>query len=63
MCIDIVNIWFRIANGQISSTFESFLLPNNSDWVLSFHVFIQMTDKLDLSSGELSCPVTGLVVY
>ena len=26
MCIDIVEIWFRIANGQISSNFDSYLL-------------------------------------
>ena len=33
ICIDIVEIWFDIANGQISSIFDRYL-------VLSFQVFI-----------------------
>ena len=28
MCIDIVEIWFRIANGRISSIFDRVICPN-----------------------------------
>ena len=41
MCIDIVEIWFRIANGQILSVFDRVICPpNNSGGVLLFIVFI-----------------------
>ena len=58
MCIDIVEIWFRIANGQILSVFDRVIcLPYNSDKVLSFHVFhffsvysiLSNTDSKDLN--------------
>ena len=39
MCIDIVEIWFGIANEQISTVFA--ICPrHDNDGVLSFHVFI-----------------------
>ena len=34
MCIDIVEIWFGIANGQISSNFEGVICPRHA------HIFI-----------------------
>ena len=40
VCIDIEEIWFWTANGQISSIFDSCLLPHDSGRVLSFHIFI-----------------------
>ena len=41
MCIDTMEIWFKIANGQILSIFDRVIcLPHNSCGVLSFHVFI-----------------------
>ena len=30
MCIDIVEIWFGIANGQISSKFDRVICPNKN---------------------------------
>ena len=39
MCIDIVEIWFEIANGQISSKFEGSYLPETS-------IFFFSDDKL-----------------
>ena len=35
MCIDIVEIWFGLANGQISSTFDSYL-PTTRPYVLVY---------------------------
>ena len=42
MCINIVEIWFEIANGQISSFFFDRVIcpPHNSGRVLLFHIFI-----------------------
>ena len=41
MCIDIVEIWFRIANGQILSDFDRIICPRHDNGgVLSFYVFI-----------------------
>ena len=41
MCIDIVEIWFGIDNGQISSIFDRFICPpHDSGGILLFHVFI-----------------------
>ena len=35
MCFDIVEIWFGIANGQISCIFDRVIcLPHSSGWVL-----------------------------
>ena len=34
MCIDTVEIWFGIANGQISSNFDGFICPKH------VHVFV-----------------------
>ena len=34
MCIDIVEIWFGIANGQISSKFYGFIYPRHA------HIFV-----------------------
>ena len=40
-CIDIKEIWFGIANGQISSVFDRVTCPRHDNGgVLSFHVFI-----------------------
>ena len=39
-CIDIVEIWFRIANGQITSTSDRVICPPHNVRVLSFHIFI-----------------------
>ena len=40
MCIDIVEIWFGIANGQVTSVFETPL--HDSGVVLSFDIFIEI---------------------
>ena len=41
MCIDIVEIWFGIANMQISSTFDRVIcLPHDSGWVISHFYFL-----------------------
>ena len=41
MCIDIAEIWFGIADGQILSIFDRFIsLPQDIGGVLSFHIFI-----------------------
>ena len=41
MCTDIVEIWFGIANGQVSSIYVRVIcLPHDSGSVLSFHIFI-----------------------
>ena len=46
MCIDIVEIWFVIANGQISSIFDKSYLPPHKKVteyiVLLFHSFIRV---------------------
>ena len=34
MCIDIVEIWFGIANGQISSNFDGVICPRHA------HIFV-----------------------
>ena len=34
MCIDIVEIWFEIANGQISSNFDGVVCPRHA------HIFV-----------------------
>ena len=41
MCIYIVEIWFGIANGQISSVFDRVICPwHDNGGVLLFHIFI-----------------------
>ena len=46
MCIDIVEICFGNANGQISSNFDRVICPGyDSGGVLSFHVFIKFFIK------------------
>ena len=41
MCIDVLEIWFEIANGQILSAFDRVIcLPHDSGRILSFQVFI-----------------------
>ena len=53
MCIDIVEIWFGIADGQILSIFDRVIcLPHDSGRVLSFHVFIVIC--CDSKSGVLT---------
>ena len=40
ICIDIVEVWFGIANGQILSVFDTVIcLQHNNGRLLSFHVF------------------------
>ena len=53
MCIDTVQIWFGIANEQISSIFESVICPpHDNDRVLSFHIFyLMIIFMLFFSSG------------
>ena len=47
MCIDIVEIWFGIANGQITSTFDRVIcLPHDNGRVLSFHVFVYFSPSM-----------------
>ena len=47
MCIDIVEIWFGIANGQILLIIDRVTCPpQDSGWVLSLHVFILHFIKL-----------------
>ena len=46
MCICIVEIWFGIANGQISSIFDKVICPlHYVGRVLLFHVFIFLFDR------------------
>ena len=41
MCVDIVEIWFEIANGQILSVFDRVICSRyDNGGVLSFHVFL-----------------------
>ena len=40
LCIDIVEIWIKIAIGYISSFFDRIFSPRHDGWVLSFQVFI-----------------------
>ena len=40
ICIDITDIWFGIANEQISSFFKIICKPHDSSGVFLFHVFI-----------------------
>ena len=43
MCIDIMEIWFVITNGQILSIFNRVIcVPYDNGGVLSFHVFIKI---------------------
>ena len=43
MCIDIVEIWFGIANGQITPLFDTVIYPPHANvLVLSFHIFIDI---------------------
>ena len=52
ICIDIVEIWFGIANGQILSFFDrGIYLQHDNGGVLSFHVFI----LISLLPGTGSC--------
>ena len=55
MRIDIVEIWFGIAYGQISSIFDRIICPRHDNgWILSFHVFIYKDATL-FTSCLLSC--------
>ena len=52
-CIDIVEIWFQIANGQISSIFDRFLCPpQDSGGVLLFQIFILTLVMLNKFRGR-----------
>ena len=45
VCIDSVEIWIGIANGQISPNFDRVICPSHDDGgILSFHVFIAYID-------------------
>ena len=45
MCIDTVEIWFGVANGQISSITDRLICPRHDGGrVLSFHIFILMVN-------------------
>ena len=45
MCIDIIEVCFGNANGQILSTFDKVICPGyDSGGVLSFHIFIYKGD-------------------
>ena len=37
MCINIMEIWFGIANGQISSNFDGVICPRHADIFVSGH--------------------------
>ena len=50
MCIDIVEICFGIANGQISSIFDSYL-PGTCG-VLSFHVLMKREEYFPLKCAH-----------
>ena len=47
MCIDIVEIWFRIANGQISSNFDRVICPNARYYSLTFFLFSYKLSNTD----------------
>ena len=47
MCIDIVEAWFGVANGQILSIFDRLICSkHDSDGVLSFHVLLFISSSL-----------------
>ena len=46
MCIDIVEIWFGIANGQISSNFEGIICPRHA------HIFVFCFPEDNLSKCQ-----------
>ena len=57
MCIDIVEIWFGIVNGQIPLIILTVICPRQDNGeVLSFHVFIHLASALSLIfSFPVSC--------
>ena len=49
MCIDIMKIWFGIANGQTLLIFDRVICPqHDNDRVLSFNVFILRRNNKDI---------------
>ena len=47
LCLDIVEVWFGIADGRILSIFDRVIcLPQNSGRVLPFHIFIVFFQKI-----------------
>ena len=60
MCIDIVEIWLGIANGQISTIFDIIICPQrDSGRVLLFLVFICFLNQPFL----IISPGTGTVIF
>ena len=51
MCIDIVEIWFGIADGQISTVFDSYLLVTH----LYFHFWTVTLVNVNRLSPNLVC--------
>ena len=48
ICIDIVEIWFGIANGQITSAFDRVVCPPyDNGGVLTFHILFVLTLSSD----------------
>ena len=64
MCIDNVEIWFGIANGQISSIFDWVTCQQHDNGgVLYFHVFILVKKKCHIwsyVSGSMIIPYTNI---
>ena len=61
MCIDVVEIWFGIANGQILYT-----LPHNSGRVLKFHIWLTLctsTHRSVICPSLFSFPDDSLSYY
>ena len=52
---DIVEIWFGIANGQISSNFDRFIcLPHHSGGTLSFYLVLILLSTKKILGGSAS---------
>ena len=59
MCIDIVEIWFGIANGQFSSIFDSYLPTKHP-----YFTFRTITCvNLNRFSSTLICAFTALILW
>ena len=55
MCIDIVDIWFGIADGQITSAFDRVIYPShiNGDIISCFYFFLSFCRYFDKSFTEM----------
>ena len=54
MCIDIEDIWFGIANGQISLNFDGVIYPKHAFFFFFFFFFSFSDDNLCKYQGSLT---------